>query len=560
MDKPEEQPRPVKPPFYQRKEFPPLAVFGGFLLILLLSTAFSGRPPAIDRVTQEDNLASEIVTIDGKNFGAPGAGGEVRIGDLALTPSNYLKWSEDKIVVSIPREISSGIIYVVTKTGKCRGDIYMNPDEIPRLTSYRGPLIESLSAESVAPGRVIVIKGERFGAARGTSRVSFSQIVPMGNRQDERDSSEQLVSASDADLDYIAWSDREIRLRVPEGAKSGLVMAATDKGQSNFKYITVMAAAGRREYNSRAVYRLRAGALVSPTGAESPNWLLLLVPRPVDCPEQRRFAGTGTPVEPLAASRSGLAEMRLTDLAVGVPQRVTLEYSVERYAVNTEIDPALVTAVPDRTSAFSLAFTGDDPVVKPSHPALAAPLAAAAGSEKNPYLTAGRIYAYVIDQMTPDSQSSVQAAPEWYAVLGARTGDALVYAALFTALARKAGLPARLIAGYYVDQSRALHQHYWSEFYIEDFGWVPVDPFLGEGSAYGSSPEASDPKKFYFGNLDNRHLAFAKGFRDLARTDPLSRTVFKPEAGGWQPFHEESGGGLKYYSAAWDTPTVIELK
>jgi transglutaminase-like putative cysteine protease len=578
MDKPETPPQaqPPKPPFYQRKEFPPLAVFGGFVVILLLSTAFSGRPPSIDRVSQEDNLAAEIVTIAGKNFGAAGAGGEVRVGDLALTTANYLKWSDEQIVVSIPREIPSGIIYVVTKNGKCRGDIYMNPDEIPRLTSYRGPLIESLSTVNLAPGAVLVIKGERFGAERGTGRVSFAKIVPTGDPPDDRDPAEQLVNASEADADYVLWSDQEIRVRVPDGAKTGPVTVVTDKGQSNYRYVTVMSPVGRREYGDRVSYRLSFGAQVSVTGATPPNSLALLIPRPVACPEQRRIgiagapsltfsAGSPTNSPPVtdgrekvrdASDQSDLLRLTLSDLSGGESERVAAEVSFDRYAVATEIDPHLVTALPDPASAFYAAFTGDDPSVKPSHPALVPLLRAAAGTEKNPYLLARRLYDYVVDQLAPGAPPA--ASQDWYALAAAKQGDALVYASLFTALARKAGIPARLVAGYVVDDARSAHPHYWSEFYIETFGWVPVDPFLGDDRAYG--PDVRERRAYYFGNLDNRHIAVAKGFRTLPKPDPPARTAVKPGVVGLQPYHERIDGGLEAYASAWDDVAVVEMK
>ncbi|MBN2353771.1 MAG: hypothetical protein JXD23_14455 [Spirochaetales bacterium] len=549
--------------FYQRKEFPPLAVFGGFLVILLLSTAFSGRPPSITRVTQEDNLAAEIVTITGSHFGAAGTGGEVRIGDLALADANYLSWNDNEIVVSIPREISSGIIYVVTKDGKCRGDIYMNVDEIPRLASNTSPLIESLSSTNVAPGRVVVVKGKRFGAERGNSRVSFSEIVPEGLRGESLGQSEVLVSASDADGDYISWSDNEIHVRVPDGAKTGPVMVVTGKGESNNVLVRVMSPVGRREYGGRTRYRLRFDARVSCDAAEAPNRLRLLVPRPVDCPEQRGFKAFLKPGEPLAAPPAGPLEITLTDLAPGGDESVSVEFTVDRYSVTTEIDPGLVVDY-DRTAPFYRAFTGDDASLAPSHPALPPLLREAAGSEKNPYLAARKIYDFVIDRFTPEETPAVPispvAVPNWYAVCVAKTGGPFVYASLFASLARKAGIPARLVAGYLVDARGAANPHYWSEFFLEDFGWVPVDPYLGEGRTSEPPPSGGDRRNSYFGDLDNRHIAFAKGYCSIDKSEAQARIAVRPGVVGLQPFYEEASAGIKSYTSSWQPVTVIEMK
>jgi hypothetical protein len=62
--------------------------------------------------------------------------------------------------------------------------------------------------------------------------------------------------------------------------------------------------------------------------------------------------------------------------------------------------------------------------------------------------------------------------------------------------------PSRPVAGYVVDDLGQSHRHYWAEFYLESFGWVPVDPYLGDGQKYGGFPMEEDVMSYYFGNLD----------------------------------------------------------
>jgi hypothetical protein len=55
--------------------------------------------------------------------------------------------------------------------------------------------------------------------------------------------------------------------------------------------------------------------------------------------------------------------------------------------------------------------------------------------------------------------------------------------------------------------------HFWVEFWYEKLGWIPVDPALGDFAA-ANLPEGiieGEPKTFYFGSLDNRHVAFSHG-------------------------------------------------
>ena len=82
-------------------------------------------------------------------------------------------------------------------------------------------------------------------------------------------------------------------------------------------------------------------------------------------------------------------------------------------------------------------------------------------------------------------------------------GECGDYSALFIALCRVKGIPARPIVGYWaitgIDQT-----HVWAEFYVEPFGWVPVDPTIGQFEA--------DQRDYYFGNMDNQRVILNKGF------------------------------------------------
>ena len=67
--------------------------------------------------------------------------------------------------------------------------------------------------------------------------------------------------------------------------------------------------------------------------------------------------------------------------------------------------------------------------------------------------------------------------PNALQVLQARTGDCNEHTQLFVALARAAGLPARIAAGLaYVDGK--FFYHAWPEILLDD--WVAVDPTFGQ--------------------------------------------------------------------------------
>jgi IPT/TIG domain/Photosynthesis system II assembly factor YCF48/Family of unknown function (DUF5719) len=80
------------------------------------------------------------------------------------------------------------------------------------------PEIYSITPGSGPVGSMAYIKGKNFGAVRGSSRVLFNGT---------------------AVTNYLYWNDHEIVVRVPMGAKSGLVEVRTPWGSSNYLHFGV---------------------------------------------------------------------------------------------------------------------------------------------------------------------------------------------------------------------------------------------------------------------------------------------------------------------------------
>lgn len=65
------------------------------------------------------------------------------------------------------------------------------------------------------------------------------------------------------------------------------------------------------------------------------------------------------------------------------------------------------------------------------------------------------------------------------AALKSSSGVCEEFATLFVALCRAEEIPARVIAGYKLDQTTGedkLIDHAWAEIYLDDYGWLPVEP------------------------------------------------------------------------------------
>jgi hypothetical protein len=101
--------------------------------------------------------------------------------------------------------------------------------------------------------------------------------------------------------------------------------------------------------------------------------------------------------------------------------------------------------------------------------------AEALGDETNPRRAAERLRRWVYDSLDKVPTASI---PNAVQVLEMRAGDCNEHAVLFAALARAAGLPARVVAGVVYLDGACLY-HAWNEVWLGD-GWVSVDAALDQ--------------------------------------------------------------------------------
>ncbi len=162
--------------------------------------------PAVGTVSPAQGAAGTEVVIRGTDFGPPEGAAQgtagVSFNGVAGTPAS---WSGEEIRVAVPEgatagpvvvtvggEVSNGVGFTVTAAGAAR------------------PSIVSVSPELATAGTEVVIRGENFGdpegAAQGTKGVSFNGVW----------------------AEPSFWSEGEIRVAVPEGAPSGLVVVTVE--------------------------------------------------------------------------------------------------------------------------------------------------------------------------------------------------------------------------------------------------------------------------------------------------------------------------------------------
>ncbi len=130
------------------------------------------------------------------------------------------------------------------------------------------------------------------------------------------------------------------------------------------------------------------------------------------------------------------------------------------------------------------------------------------GNETNPYLQAQKIYWDVITthpySHAPHFWMDATGTPESGYFLTTGVGDCGTQSMYYAALLRSIGIPARATGGYQMIQGYA-GTHFWAEYYLEGYGWVPVDVTAAEGGdwSYNATPaELQRYKEYFFGSLD----------------------------------------------------------
>ncbi len=141
-------------------------------------------------------------------------------------------------------------------------------------------------------------------------------------------------------------------------------------------------------------------------------------------------------------------------------------------------------------------------------PAIKAKAEEITAGEKNPYLAAKKIYDYVVENIKysfmPHLALCVLEKPESIFVHERGYGDCGAQSIYFAALCRAIGIPAKSSGGYQLVPGFA-GPHFWAEFYLPNYGWVPVDTSIAQTADRSYGATASQKKRFkeyFFGNMD----------------------------------------------------------
>jgi transglutaminase/protease-like cytokinesis protein 3 len=242
-------------------------------------------------------------------------------------------------------------------------------------------------------------------------------------------------------------------------------------------------------------------------------------------------------------NHKGVSLFKLENLSTEINPSITLSFSVDVYAVETEINPQ---SVKSEKSPLSVMYTQNSDLIPCNDPQIKAAVNSIIGREQNPYNKAKLIYNWITANIKAIDVLQAYSG-DFLSAIEMKHSDSYTIALLYTALARAAGIACIPVAGVFIDRNGQTMRHYWAEFWIDNFGWVPVDPVMGKASFI----EKEDQLNYYFGNIDNQRIAFSRGELVLSQMETRGRMVSRNQSYSLQNIWEEASGGLESYTSLW---------
>ncbi len=537
----------------------PLLILAAVCTFFVLNAVGYYRFPVINDIQPAVAYPGEFITINGSFFGDTRKGAEVRIAGERPLSDSYQQWSNTRIVVKVPPEVSSGMVTVKTRRGKSNGILFTNREHIPIILTGPQkpgyPYMETVEPNSGAVGSFIIISGLNFGHERSNAEIYFTAAAANEEVSDSEDSLSGSIKCSEIDYDYESWDEQQIKVYVPDGAASGNIRIKTDRGLSNALYFEVTGTAGTKSFGDKMGFQVEYGIDISSADGAGGNGLDLWVPA-VRAGLYQRKVETVTEPLPLWEDYYGLMRYHFDNLGNSENYGVSINSWLERYEIETRLTASRVKTVYNEERRLYTVYTSSENLIPSDSQSVVDAVASAVKRERNPYLKANAIYLYLLknlEYISKPSNSSI------LRNLEDGQGDSYTYSILFTAMCRASGIPARPAAGVLVYNNKQSTNHYWAEFYIEGFGWIPVDASLGDGARFGNFPidEEIDPVEYYFGSLDNHHICLTRGVVPVRQIYPEGSISGRKGLYSLQTIYEESFG-LSSYSSYWRAVRIID--
>ncbi|MCQ2575751.1 MAG: IPT/TIG domain-containing protein [Treponema sp.] len=535
--------------------------------IILLVSYRSKAEPVIDAIVPPVGSPGDVIVINGKHFGDVRDMSYVEFAGSKLTASSYISWNDTCIKLVLPSSVQNGLVVVGVKGMVSEPALFANEIDIPvpvtEVSQGSKPVIASLSTAKANIGDLITINGNNFGDARNQSKVLFSinynQVLSEGGIVNKALEMENMIEASEFDGDYEYWSNSEIRVRVPDGAYSGVVIVDTGKEKSEPVDFTVVNVGLVKNYTGRKIYLIQYTADVADVVAGEDSTISLRCPLPEKTAAQPEYEITEITPAPILQNYQNCLIHQITKKRNNTNKTVFVQnFVLPVYEVSTsELNVEKINSFKAMSDLSYKKYTMAEANIPCDNEAIIKLAAEIIGKEKNTYRKAKRIYDYmcknykILNKPRSEDSSVIE-------MLETKEGDAYDFAVMFVSLMRSAGLPAVVDSGVLIKQDLMTQSHWWCEFYVPSVGWIPVDIALGAGLEYKAWDDI-DVNKYYFGNMDNHHILFSRGWNNMKPFAQENKIVHYPRSFALQNIWEEASASTVNYSSYWGIPVIKGL-
>ena len=510
-----------------------------------LSLLFQDQNPVLQNISPRVGNPGEVMVIDGSYFGSDATASWVSIAGERITSSNILEWTPQRISLRIPDQARSGAVVVGTPSGVSKEQTFTNQNQIPQVeqsgNGTADAYISELSPETASPGDPLTIRGRNFGSSQGGVEVLVDGIS---------------LPASE----IYSWGSREIGFWLPMFARDGKVQLRQKSALSNSKVVIVLRDTGGLEAVG-TISKFRISLMYELRDLEFDkrmNWgsITAFVPIPpqglAQVVSDQHFDGAF----PASFVPPGMLAFTVSRFDNDQTYRVGADWTVQTQQLRLTVDKDPETGY-DNFKELRDRYTAPSTLVPLPDQALKNFASKAVGAETKPLARARLLYHAVVDVLRYDQDAGLSYASQ---VLADTKANAFGYADLFVGVCRAVGIPARLIEGIFVDKQNTALSHFWAECFIPGIGWIPVDPALGDGLYSNELGFGASASAFYFGNLDERHVALisGEGMTSLTRIDANIQKLFQRFV--LMQVHAESAGSVESFGLFIDTPGVRRLQ
>ena len=509
------------------------------LILLVFTLLFTNNSATIKQVDPKYFIPGEVIHIIGDNFGEERNGSNVYINQHALTQSEYLGWSNQEIIIRAPMDIHNGVIQVHANGSTSNEALITNSAHITLHTAQtQVPEIQIIShtPTRVSGGDIVTLNGIFSGYAQIRIYFPIQQnvhLLPVNDvrRASQKNPAEQATRTILYELEeenYIQRSIHAISIRLPSGIRTGNIYIQNSHTTRISYPLKIDSRIGHMIYHSPQTHALNYGAYIGNTEIGNYSVWMPHIPKTVAQPQQVSlftsgyfqyvfdnntylYVNSGIPGASMSlrmsVSVSRLSQNSIINREYLVPSSIETEHQLAKYLRDTEWLAVNSSASIAQVSPFL--------------------------QIANFYPRAFAIYRKIISQFSPSTNTikyivhTEDVRPQAIApshidktlrtLLSAEEYEAhsAEYALLYLTLLRTAGIPARIITGVHIENEARIH--YWNEFFLPGFGWIPVDVAMGD-HMYDSGVHTQDEaEEFYFGNVDNNRVVISKDIRAIPK-------------------------------------------